>query len=123
MGLFGLAFMSSSAVSDMVDDDAVKAELALAYQNSWIGMLIFGIGIACSALGQIGAYKYKGWMVIVAGLWHCVNTGLSLFGADIGGAVMSGCFAYPHFVLYQEMRKGIMTEENYPKEIHSCCCV
>jgi hypothetical protein len=123
MGLAGLGFMSSGALSDMVDDDTVKQELAVAYQYAWIGMVIFGVSIACAGLGLFGAIKYKGWMVIVAAVWHCVNSVLSLIGGDLGGALVNGCFAYPHVVFYQEMRKGIMTEENYPNEIHSCCCV
>jgi hypothetical protein len=54
LGLSALAFMSSDAVSDMIEDDTVKQELALAYQNAWIGMVVFGIAIVCSGLGLFG---------------------------------------------------------------------
>jgi hypothetical protein len=32
-------------------------------------------------------------------------------------------FAYPHFVLLSEIRRGIMSDETYKSERHSCCCV
>lgn len=36
---------------------------------------------------------------------------------------VSAFFAYPNIVFYQELSEGIMTKENYPNEVHSCCCV
>jgi len=32
-------------------------------------------------------------------------------------------WCYPHIGFIQEVRKGIMTEETYPREKYSCCCV
>jgi hypothetical protein len=32
-------------------------------------------------------------------------------------------FAYPHFVLMSEIRRGIMSAETYKSERQSCCCV
>ena len=123
MGLMGLGAISSDSFASQFDDDTVQKDLAVATQYTWIGMLVLGLSIATSGLGIWGAKNYIGWMVIVSACWYVTSTVLSLLGGDIGGAIMSGFFAYPHVVFYQEMKKGIMTEENYPNEIHSCCCV
>jgi len=123
VALAGLGVISSDGFAAQLDDDTVKNELDMATQYMWIPMLLAGLNIAASGLGIWGAKNYIGWMVMISGLWYAVGTVLSLLGGDIGGAIMSGFFAYPHFVFYQEMKKGIMTEENYPNEIHSCCCV
>lgn len=34
------------------------------------------------------------------------------------------CFClYAHWALYKDMKSGIMTEETYPIEKYSCCCM
>jgi hypothetical protein len=62
-------------------------------------------------------------MIIVAGAWLCVNAVLSIVGGGLVGCILSALFVYPHVVFYLEMKKGIMTEENYPNEKHCCGCV
>mmetsp|Transcript_101600 Transcript_101600/g.152245 ORF Transcript_101600/g.152245 Transcript_101600/m.152245 type:complete len:176 (-) Transcript_101600:239-766(-) len=123
LALFGMGVVASSGFADQFDDDAVKADLATAQQYIWIPILISAFSILCAGLGMYGAMKYKQWMVMVGAVWYCINSVLSILGGDLGGAALSGLFAYPHFVFMQEMKKGIMTEANYPNEKHSCCCV
>jgi hypothetical protein len=123
LALAGLGVLTSDSFASQFDDDAVKNELAMADKGAWFGYLVASLSIVCGGLGIYGAKEYKGWMVLVSGVWYCINAVLSVLGGGIGGAVMSGFFAYPHFVFYQEMRRGIMTPENYPNERHSCCCV
>jgi hypothetical protein len=122
-GLVGIGMLTSSSFADQFDDDAVKSELAVATSSAWVIYLLACLSIVCGGLGIYGAKEYKGWMVLVSGVWYAINAVLSVLGGAIGGAVMSGLFAYPHFVFYQEMKKGIMTKENYPNEKYSCCCV
>lgn len=121
--LCGLGMLTSDKFAGQFDDDAVKTELAMLSSAAWVAYLVAALSIVCGGLGIYGAKEYKGWMVLVAGIWFVVNSVLSLLGGGVGGCIMSGFFAYPHFVFYQEMRKGIMTESNYPNEMHSCCCV
>lgn len=123
LAVTALGAVSSDSFAANFDDDEVRQELEMGTQYAWVGMLFATISIITSGLGIYGAVKYTGWAVIVAAVWYTINCILSLIGADIGGAIMAGFFAYPHIVFFQEMRKGIMTEQNYPNEIHSCCCV
>lgn len=121
--LAGIGVFTSDGFASQFDDDAVKAELAIASSNAWAAYLVACLSIVCGGLGIYGAKEYKGWMVLISGVWHCVCIILSIVTGGISSAIMSGFFAYPHFMFYQEMKKGIMTEENYPNEMHSCCCV
>jgi hypothetical protein len=84
-------------------------------------MTVFAIGVAY--LGIMGAKEFNELKVGVAAGWYCVGALLSLLGLDILGVICSALFAYPHIVFIQEMRQGIMTEANYPKEEYSMCCV
>ena len=123
LGILALAFFVTPTLVNSVDDDEVKQDLAEASKFAWVGILILCSSVLCSGTGIYGALKYNGTMVLVAGVWYSVNSLFNLLGGDVIGAIMSGFFAYPHFVLHQEMKKGIMTEINYPNEKHSCCCV
>jgi hypothetical protein len=123
LALVGVGILASDNFANQLDDDAVKTELSTITSAAWVAYLISALAIVCGALGIYGAKNYNGWMVMVSGIWYSINAVLSIIGGGVGGALMSGFFAYPHFVLYQEMKKGIMTEANYPNEKHSCCCV
>ena len=119
--LYGLA--SGFAINEL-DDDAIKQDLAnKGGAIAGIIALFFVIALTFSTLGIYGALKYNKCMVIAAAVWYGLSSLVSLSGGDILGCVLAGLFCYPHIVFVQEMQKGIMTEENYPNEIHSCCCV
>ena len=105
------------------DDDAVKINLATVHHYLWIPILISIICVAFSLLGIYGALKYNRFCVMTAAVLYCVSIVLSILGKDIGGAIIQVIFVYPNFALYYEMKKGIMTEENYPNMRHSRCCV
>jgi hypothetical protein len=91
----------------------------------WIVVVLLGICCFVSLMAIWGAVHYNGYTVIFSALWHFL--GALLFSAFVGfGGIMilgSTLFAYPHLVFYQEHTEGIMTEENYPNEVYSCCCV
>jgi hypothetical protein len=114
--LSGLGYFPRGAFTHHFDPD-----VELRY--TWLPYIftLFAIGVAY--LGITGAKEFTEWKVGVAAGWYCIGALLSLLGLDIIGVICSALFAYPHIVFIQEMRKGIMTEENYPKEEHSCCCV
>mmetsp|Transcript_23831 Transcript_23831/g.67384 ORF Transcript_23831/g.67384 Transcript_23831/m.67384 type:complete len:244 (+) Transcript_23831:214-945(+) len=44
-------------------------------------------------------------------------------GSYISGVIFAGLWAHPSIGFVYEVRKGIMSEETYPREEFSCCCV
>ena len=89
-------------------------------------------------LALAGALQYEPWFLIgimvhsivsIASMfWHAMRLGSALglrqpVVVMLFGIVVTGAFLHAHVILFQEMRQGIMTPENYPKEEHSCCCV
>jgi hypothetical protein len=119
-----LMSMVSNYVDKNYDDDYLKKQWDSEQLSVVLGVIMMAlITLAFCGLGIYGALKYNKSMVIAAGVWHCINVFLSLKRHDMGGIIMAACFAYPHFVFSEEITNGIMTEENYPNEIHSCCCV
>ena len=121
MALAGLGVLTSDAFASQFDDDSVKSELGVLSSAAWFAYLVAAISVVCAGLGIYGAWKYKGWMVLVSGVWYAINALLSLIGGGVGGCIMSAFFAYPHFVFYREMQQNIMTADNYHNEKHCCC--
>jgi hypothetical protein len=105
------------------DDDFVKYELYTVGENARSTIMLGFLAIAFAAIGIYGAANFKQPMVMVAAGWYVVDFIMSLFRKDFAGAFMAGLFIYPHYSFIQEQSKGTMTQENYPNEIYSCCCV
>lgn len=130
LSLFALKGMAGAIDSSAVDDDAMAAQMAemedqLSGFDS-MGPMVFIVQlvkIGCAIAGIFGGMKYSVPMVAVAAVSHGWDLVLSLLSFHIPGLAMAGGFLYPHIMFIQEMRKGIMTPENYPNEQHSCCCV
>jgi hypothetical protein len=124
--LFGIAMysvLSRDGFSENFDDDMTVYELDAI--SDYKGRAIaFGIvSVICSLIGIYGAVRYNSWMVIIAAVYYCISVTMKIVPFDLSGMLMAGVFAYPHFVFIKEVNNGIMTAENYPNEIHSCCCV
>jgi hypothetical protein len=80
--------------------------------------------IMTSVVGILGALYYKIYLVGFAGTMYAVDSILALLGFNLfPHLIISLLFAYPHYFLMKEMNNGIMTEENYHNEEHSCCCI
>jgi hypothetical protein len=115
-------FLASAYLSSGSDDDNLNAHApgnfgvfaAVVVLNTVLASTFAGFGIW-------GALHFNMYFVIAAAIWHAISAVLSLVYGDLVGAVMAGCFLYPHIVLVQEMRSGIMTEANYPNEKKNCC--
>jgi hypothetical protein len=88
-------------------------------------LIFFGFYSFFALLGIVGAITYNKDMVVCTAFWNCLLGACSLLSFSVFGLLVFvvGFFAYPHFVLFQEIGEGIMSEENYPNEIHSCCCI
>ena len=106
------------------DDDFTKFELQ-SLGNSKGKTIAYGVfTIACALVGATGAFIYDTNMVLVGAAYHSLNTILKFFPpTGFWSIVVASLLAYPHFPFIVERRRGIMTRENYPNEMHSCCCV
>lgn len=123
-GLMGVLAVKNAANSNMYDDDEMAAALA-DFENAPVGMAI-GLMVAqivASLCGIAGGIKFNVILTAVAAVAYSILTVFGLIGGNIAGLIYNGFFLYPHVMFIQEMRKGIMTEANYPNEKHSCCCV
>lgn len=108
-----------------VDDettDGIEDQLTPAVVGASIAISI--VAMVCNMIGIYGALKFKMWAVIFALVWYGVDLILNIMRFNIFGIILSVIlYMYPHGMLLQEMRSGIMTKETYPIEQQSCCCV
>ena len=76
-------------------------------------------------VGMFGALCFNKDMVVATALFFCLLGACTVFSFSPFSLMVFpfGFFAYPHFVLFQEIGEGIMSFENYPNERHSCCCL
>jgi hypothetical protein len=124
--LLGIAMyhlLSRDGFIENFDDDITKYELE-AISNYKGRAILFGlVSVLCSLIGLCGAVQYNRRMVILAAVYYCISMLTKIVPFDLSGMLMAGLFSYPHFVFIKELDNGIMTAENYPNEINSCCCV
>ena len=112
------------------DDDKVEQE-GEALLQLHIGWHIF-LGILqmiCFSIGIVGALKFNlQYIQISLGsygfsfIYHLLTSYRSPLVWLIQLGIAIG-FAYPHHFFSKELQEGIMTPENYPHEVQSCCCV
>jgi len=107
------------------DDDHVQG-IMNSFEDAKIGIMIAicAVGIICNAIAIYGATYFNKYGVMIGAGWFMLEAVRSLFFLDIGNAIMSTCFFYPHIVFYFELKNGVMSKENYPKEkvCCDCCC-
>ena len=124
LGLFSLVAVTSDGYQSQFDDDATIAALNDFNASGAVGwsMAFMAIGMIAGGVGIFGAYKFNQVCVMIAAVYHAVACIQGLIFLNLGGAIMSGFFAYPHFVFYKEMKAGIMTPVTYPNEQACCGC-
>lgn len=111
---------------DGLDDDDLESDVHFLVEKfPWTLYAFFGVSILFAIIGTIGAIEYRPRMVIACAMWYLAQGLASLVILGYGGLglLLSGIWAYPSVMLYQEILEGIMSEENYENEIYSCCCV
>lgn len=134
MGLLGIImlFTVSSVTTNLdandYDDDEMKAAIEGMDTAEMGGSIGLAIGMTLlrllfNALGIYGAMMYKVWPVAGSLAVFALEFVFAMITVNIGGMVLFGFFAYPHYFLIQEMRSGVMSRETYEIEKHSCCCV
>lgn len=107
------------------DDDHVQSVMD-GLSNAKIGMTIFTftVGLISAIAAIVGAVNFNKIGVVVGGFWYTFEVVRSLFVGDFLGMIVAACFCYPHAVFYYELKNGVMSRENYPKEkvCCDCCC-
>eukprot|EP00980_Cylindrotheca_fusiformis_P009091 scaffold1965_cov110-Cylindrotheca_fusiformis.AAC.14 len=125
LAVFSMSMLANNLYTSQFDDDQVQAafdEIDGTAVGISIGVVV--VGMICNACGIYGAYKFHKVFIIVAALWYFADFIRAVVFLDVGGAVMTGFFLYPHVVFYQEVSKGIMSPASYPQEQQCCnCCV
>jgi len=109
-----------------LDDDDLQTDLHLVFENyAWAVYTFQGVNIVFAIIGIEGAVNYRPSMVLTCAIWYLIQGIASLFILGWGGLgiFLASLWVYPNIMLYQEQLEGIMSEENYANEIHSCCCV
>ena len=120
-----LALITVSAVdaldANQFDDDAIRG--ALNGFNGGAAYAYYLTAILCLGVGIYGAMKYNWVCVAVSLAYYAVYLLMSFLALSLGNLLLCGFFAYPHVYLIKEIREGVMSEQNYPQEKQSCCCV
>lgn len=124
-GAIDLSFGGAPDVDlSVIDDD----ELLESYENQERGVSVATILIACgflfSILGIVGAMKLQKYLVLITGIWYCVDVLRSAISFQYINLVVTASFAYPHLALFHALRKNQLTKKNYENEKYCCgdCC-
>lgn len=79
--------------------------------------------VLCAALGVAGGIWYNGVLTFVSALSLVCDFGISIVRFDVVGLFVAPIFLYPHLMFLKYLQSGLMSPENYEKEMQSCCCV
>ena len=106
------------------DDEVVQS--AMDYlDNVRVGLkiTIYSVGLICNLLALFGAAYFNKLATWVGGMWFLFETIRGFCSLDFLSAGIAICFCYPHAVFYYELKNGVMSRENYPKERICCDCL
>ena len=122
--IIGGVELMKGTIKTLGDDDQVQ-QATKEIDDLPVGLLVAMVMIQAVffVFGIMGAINYTKWMVIVALIGYALALVGNILTLSIFGIVLSAAFAYPHFFFLREMSQGIMTPDNYPNEVQSCCCV
>jgi hypothetical protein len=116
-----LAKLKDEASKDEFIDDHIEEEVRTLPAVWWYVEYVVSILLLC--LTVRGAQIYNPKFVFVGFFIYCFGAVVALFTLNAVGVVVNVAFAYPHYHLFNEIQKGIMTPTNYRQhEQYSCCC-
>jgi hypothetical protein len=111
-------------MTGMSNMDEVEDEQYEERETSYGGLIfIFLIEVVCFSIGVWGGVTLSWVHVAVALTLYVITIVLNLIVFNAAAIFLACCFAYPHVFLIREIKKGIMTKDNYYNENQSCCCV
>ena len=113
--LTGMIFFSevghvAAGVSTKINDEKVIKFL----------FFFLAFGFLLGGLSAIGAITYNKYFVSYNAVFLLIRFCLTFGFVPFLSAVLH---LYPHLLLVLYIHKGIMTEDNYPIENQSCCCI
>jgi len=111
-----------------------NADIALGF--GIVAIIFLVMPILFFVFQLVAAIKYNVCMLVTVVVFQCINLVVGLLGSFTSNGTMSSIsanpiasiaiwaiFVYPTVGLILEIKKGIMSKENYPREAYSCCCV
>lgn len=117
-------FKNADAIAENISDDQAKEVFMNMKPVGIFFYIVFFISMSFSCVGIYGAIIYNKYLVAGAGASHVITLIINCMTINIGGAIASAFFLYPHVFLYNEIQSGVMSPKTYAsKEEHSCCCV
>ena len=122
IAMYIISIFAISVVNRVEFDDDVMEEPIVQVPVGWMIAIIFA-KILCYAIGIWGAVSFSLWQVYVALGMYMIALIFNAIVLNLIAVLVAGLFAYPHVYLVQEIKKGIMTKDNYYSEEQSCCCV
>lgn len=117
---WGIAVINALDLAEYEDDEIVQ-DMVQSDAYLVIGIIQVSTGMLCASLGIVGASKFTKGLVLICGIWYCIDLMVSAIFRMWPTALMKGFFAYPHFALYMALKSGTITRENYLIERHCCC--
>ena len=130
VSLFAILLMLDIAVEDIYkenpeeyNDDELEEEVE-ELEKLPLGFFLFLtlVMAVTYVFGILGAITYTPWMVYCAMVGYAISIVYDILTGGIVSLFVTGFFIYPHVMFIYEMKQMIMTPENYPNEIYSCCC-
>jgi len=122
LNFIGFAF-AFQTIQDADIDDAVKEDLT-PLSLGW--MVVWQTGLViCLGFGIMGALRYNKTFVIIALIAYISTLVLDFLTSSRFDMLVDGLFLYPHVMLWQELKNGIMTPHNYEyeKQWMDCSCI
>ena len=129
----GVSHIASSTIHQLTyDDDALndmksqlqpKLDETFGVVNTWIGyaILVQFLDIVIVGLALYGAVKFNKHLVTINAVFLIGR--IILMYPIMFFMILNGLILYPHIMLILYIHNGIMSEENYPNERQSCCCL
>ena len=131
IGTAGGALQIASSTSQQMtyNDDALNdmkngwLDETFGVVNTWIGnaILVQFLHIIIIGLALYGAIKFNKHLVTINAVFLLGRT--ILMYPIMFFMIPNGLILYPHIMLILYIHNGIMSEENYPNERQSCCCL
>lgn len=114
-------FIDFSGFAQM-DDDETMLTMIPERREAIIQTVSVGLGVLFSIIGIFGALKYQRYLVLVTGIWFCLDTIRACYQLSWPSAILTPLFAYPHFALFFALRRGEITRNTYDSTEKHCCC-
>uniref|UniRef100_A0A7R9WZN6 Uncharacterized protein n=1 Tax=Craspedostauros australis TaxID=1486917 RepID=A0A7R9WZN6_9STRA len=119
----GYELVELAARESDASEDTKEAAKEMESLHIGLRILFHLLEIAAYSFAIRGAIKFERNFVLIGFCAYIFSFGVNLLILrKLVGAVLTAFFAYPHYFLAKEIEDNIMTPENYPNEVHSCCC-